>query len=279
LHQVNSISRSKKSQKVAPERLIFTITAGRTGTAWLTSFIKDNSSFLSIHEYVGIDDFGSRMPDIRTMRTFNDIGLTDHVIKFWDRKFESFQKIQNYAEFNHTLGKCGLIEYMAKYTELGKEVDIILLKRDNRVKQAISYLTRSDFLHVTIHWQWYLSYNYKRKILNPKPFLNHGVVGITFWYIFEMEARQEYYKMIYGDRFNFIEAKLEDITKPVGAGLLAKALKINKDINLPSRENTNLLDPSPEMIKLATSFGSMCNIDPKSIAKTFIESGDRLGDL
>tara|TARA_B100000767_G_C19405774_1_gene385877 strand:+ start:203 stop:481 length:279 start_codon:yes stop_codon:yes gene_type:complete len=62
-----------------PERLIFTITAGRTGTAWLTSFIKDNSSFLSIHEYVGIDDFGSRMPDIRTMRTFNEIGLTEHV--------------------------------------------------------------------------------------------------------------------------------------------------------------------------------------------------------
>ena len=79
MHQINSISGSKESQKVAPERLIFTITAGRTGTAWLTSFIRDNSSFLSVHEFVGIDDFGSRMPDIRTMRTFNDIGLTDHV--------------------------------------------------------------------------------------------------------------------------------------------------------------------------------------------------------
>ena len=94
-----------------------------------------------------------------------------------------------------------------------------------------------------------------------------------------MEARQEYYRMIFGDQFNFIEAKLEDITKPDGASLLAKSLKINEDISLPSQENTNLLEPSPEMIKLATNFGSMCNIDPKSIAKTFIESGDRLGDI
>jgi len=262
-----------------PERLIFTITAGRTGTAWLASFIKENSSFLSIHEFTGIDDFGYRMPDIRTMRTFNDIGITEYVKKFWDRKFESFQTIPQYAESNHTLSKCGLIEYMDKYIDLNIDIDIILLKRSNRIKQAISYLTRSDFLHVTIHWQWYLSFNYKRKLLNPKPFLKHGIVGITFWYIFEMESRQEYYKQLYGDRFNFIDAKLEEVTTTNGGILLANSLKINKKIILPPPKNTNNLKPSPEMIKLATNFGSMCNINPKNIAKIFIESGDRLGDI
>jgi hypothetical protein len=262
-----------------PERLIFTVTAGRTGTAWLTSFIKENSSFLSFHEFTGIDDFGYRMPDIRTMRTFNEIGLTEHVKKFWDRKFESFQNIPQYAESNHTLSKCGLIEYMDKFIDVNIDVDIILLKRSNRIKQAISYLTRSDFLHVTIHWQWYLSYNYKRKLLNPKPFLEHGIVGMTFWYIFEMEVRQEYYKQIYGDRFNFIDAKLEDITKSTGASLLAKSLKINDEINLPPPKNANNLKPLPEMVKLATDFESICNIDPKSIATTFIESGERIGKI
>jgi len=213
------------------------------------------------------------------MRTFNEIGLTEHVKKFWDRKFESFKNIQQYSETNHTLSKCGLVEYMAEHTKLKKEVDIILLRRENKIKQAISYLTRSDFLHVTLHWQWYLSHRYKRKILNPKPFQNHGVIGVIFWYIFEMEARQEYYKQLYCDRFNFIDVKLEEVTKNTGAAYLAKALRINDSIVLPSPANANKLTPTVEMIKLATDFASKCNIDPKSIAKTFIESGDRLGDI
>jgi hypothetical protein len=260
------------------KRLIFTITAGRTGTAWLANFIKVNSSFLSFHEFLGIDDFGNRMPDIRTMRTFNDIGFTDYVKKFWDRKFESIQNIQQYAESNHTLSKCGLIEYIANYIDLNKEVDIILLRR-NKAKQAISYLVRSDFHNITVQWQWYLSYNYKRKLLNPKPFLNHGLIGMIFWYIFEMEVRQEYYKQLYEHRFNFIDAQLEEITKPSGANILASSLKINENINLPSPTNTNKAKPSPEIIKLATDFESNCDIDTQHIARTFIESGNRIGNL
>jgi hypothetical protein len=56
-------------------RFIFSITAGRTGTAWITNFLGENLGIKSIHEPLGIDDFGNQMPDIKTMRMFNERGL------------------------------------------------------------------------------------------------------------------------------------------------------------------------------------------------------------
>ena len=257
-------------------KFIFTITAGRTGTAWLSKLIELNSQYESIHEPLHINDFGSRMPDIKTMRTFNDVGMTESVINFWEKKFKTIINLRQYCETNHTLSKCGLIEYMDEYTDLQKETSIVILKRYDRVKQAVSYFSRNDFFHVTLQWQWYLSYRYKRKLINSKPFLEHGLTGIIFWYIYEMEARQEYYRILYGDRFNFVDAVLEEIVTPEGAKNLCSSLAIDKDLELPSPKNINKLQPTPEMIKLATDFNSICQINPAEIAKEFIKSGDRL---
>ena len=91
-----------------------------------------------------------------------------------------------------------------------------------------------------------------------------------------MEARQEYYRILYGDRFNFVDAVLEEIVTPEGAKNLCSSLAIDKDLELPSPKNINKLQPTPEMIKLATDFNSICQINPTEIAKEFIKSGDRL---
>ena len=106
--------------------LIFTVTAGRTGTDWLSKFIQTNSSFHSIHEPIGIQDFGVKMPEIRIMRTFNEYGFSNDVKSFWSKKFKTIESIPAYSESNHTLGKCGLIEYMSNFTKLTDEVSIIL---------------------------------------------------------------------------------------------------------------------------------------------------------
>jgi hypothetical protein len=262
-----------------PKSLIFTVTAGRTGTDWLSKFIQTNSSLHSIHEPIKIHDFGVKMPDIRIMRTFNEYGFNNDVKSFWSKKFKTIESIPLYSESNHTLGKCGLIEHMSNFTKLTDEVSIILLRRENRAKQAVSYLTRADFFHVTMQWQWYLSYRYKHLILNPKPFLEHKMVGMVFWYIYEIESRQEYYKLLHGDRFNFIDASLESITKIEGAESLAKSLNIKSDVHLPPPANVNKLTPSEETINHALEFENICNIDPKEIAKTFIDSGERIGQL
>ena len=216
------------------------------------------------------------MPDIKIMRTFNDIGMTDSVKDFWQRKFEILSNVTHYSEVNHTLSKCGLIEFMGQYTDLKKNVSIILLRRKNRVKHAVSFLVRNDFSHITLQWQWYLSFRYKRKLIQANPFAAHGNLGLIFWYIYEMEARQEYYKKLYGDRFNFIDFTLEEIVTESGSKNLASSLCINQDLVLPPPNNANKQKPSSEMIELASNFDSICQIDPKEIAEKFINSGERL---
>lgn len=130
----------------------FTITAGRTGSAWLTSFLTKNIGTDAVHEPLGIDDFGVNMPDIRTMRSFNTYGNNDFVKEFWKRKFSNLPYAV-YAETNHTLCKCGLVENLL-LNKLEDETTLIVLRR-NIVKQCVSYIVRHDFVNVTLAWQWY----------------------------------------------------------------------------------------------------------------------------
>ena len=91
----------------------FAITAGRTGTAWLADFLSLNIGIKCIHEPSGILDFGVNMPDIKTMRAFNEWGNCELVKDFWKRKIQNVMQSDEYAETNHTLAKCGLVENIA----------------------------------------------------------------------------------------------------------------------------------------------------------------------
>ena len=147
-------------RKISP-KIIFTLTAGRTGSAWLADFLAQNYQVTSIHEPLEIEDFGVRMPDIKVMRSFNNFGNNNTVQEFWERKFSVIQQ-NSYIETNHTLGKCGLIENLYK-TSVAADTKIIILKR-NIVKQCSSYLVRNDFVHITTAWQWYLHPSYQKKL-------------------------------------------------------------------------------------------------------------------
>ena len=161
----------------------FTITAGRTGSAWLTSFLTTNLGIDAVHEPFGIDDFGVNMPDIRTMRSFNNYGNNDFVKAFWERKFSNLPNA-TYAETNHTLCKCGLVENLL-LNKLEDETILIVLRRDI-VKQCVSYIVRHDFGNITLAWQWYLHPTYRKKIINPEPFMKLGGIGFPLWYCYEM---------------------------------------------------------------------------------------------
>ena len=64
-------------------KYFFTITAGRTGSAWLTEFLGKNLAIMSAHEPLAINNFAVRMPDIKLMRTFNVLGNTADVRAFY----------------------------------------------------------------------------------------------------------------------------------------------------------------------------------------------------
>ena len=252
-------------------KTIFTISAGRTGTAWLAEFLTRNQSTPCIHEPLEIEDFGVAMPDIRLMRSFNTYGNNPEVQEFWRRKLEMISANDVYSETNHTLGKCGLIENLAE-SDLTGDATIIILRRD-LVKQAVSYLVRNDFGNITIAWQWYLHPSYRKKIINPEPFLSKGQIGMALWYCYEMEARQAYYKRLYADKMRMVEVKLDDIVKPDGAQQFWSQLGGEGQCELPERKNENRAEAPDALKAKIAQIVTSSNFDGDKLAKDAIAAG------
>ena len=252
----------------------FTITAGRTGTAWLSSFLSLNLGIEAIHEPLGVNDFGTKMPDIRTLRNFNTFGNNDVVRVFWKNKFNSLEG-DIYAETNHTLAKCGLIENLLG-SKLSNESTIIILKR-NIAKQCVSHLARGDFRNITLAWQWYLHPSYPKIIINPKPFMQlKGIgddFGIALWYCYEMAARQEYYRQKYSDKLQFIDVSLEEITKLDGAQRFLRTLQVNNECVLPQPKNANQVKPPVELIQQVKAIVNSVNFDVEALVKEWMSKG------
>lgn len=248
----------------------FTITAGRTGTAWLASFFSNNLKIFSVHEHLGINDLGEKMPDIRTMRNFNNFGNNDFVKSFWKRKFESIEN-EDYAETNHTLCKCGLVENI-ELNGMSENTTLVLLRR-NLINQCASYVTRKDFDNILTAWSWYLHPTYKKKIVNPNPFMKFGNLGIPVWYCFEMEARQEYYRQIYSDKIKMIEVKLEELVSENGANKFYSELGFDGNCFIPSPKNVNKRKPDIKLINLIKKIFEKINVDMPKLVKDAIKDG------
>ncbi len=253
---------------------VYTLTAGRTGTAWLAEFIKNNLGYPSIHEYLGYDDIGIRTPDIRVMRHFNEAGMTNVVMQFWKNKWREINQQSYYCETNHTFSKCGLVEFLSEQNTTNR-IDFICLKRD-WVKMVASYFNRGDFNNYTTIWQWYLDYHYRYKIVEPTPFLNKPY-GYMLWYISEMETRQAYYRLLYRNQFNFIDCTLEELVTSDGAQRVLSELGVNRVPVLPPPQNQNRPVENEHLILDISRIVDSIRFDPEALAKQYIESGQRLG--
>ena len=219
------------------KKYFFTITAGRSGTAWLANFMSANLQIESIHEPLEINDFGLKMPDIKIMRTFNNIGNNFLIKNFWYNKLKLIENENIYVETNHTLSKCGLVENLVN-SSLSKNSVLILLKR-NIVNQCVSYLTRRDFTNMTLIWQWLLHPSYKKKIVNSAPFKKYGTTGLVLWYCYEMLARQAYYKKLFSKKIKMIEVDLEDLNSENGAKNFLNNIGIMNKCIIPNKVNEN----------------------------------------
>ena len=189
-------------KKACPET-IFTLSAGRKGTAWVSEFLAVNLNCEALHEPLGVEDFGNRMPDIKIMRTFSENGNNAIVTDFWKRKF-SMLTSNIHIETNHTLGKCGLIENISR-SQLAEKSRIIILKRDI-VRQCASYVVRHDFVHITTAWQWYLHPSYQKNLSIQNYF--HNLKGLDS--LFGIATKWQLAKLI----ISFISAqKLSSLTR------------------------------------------------------------------
>lgn len=262
------------AQPGAP-RFIFTITGGRTGTEWLARFLGASLGVDAIHELLGIDDFGTRMPDIRLMRIFNERGNTDAVRAFWAGKLAEIASLPCYVETNHTLAKCGLVENLAA-SPLAPEAMLIVLRRD-LAAQCKSYLARGDFLNVTINWQWYLHATYPNAILNPQPFLPMGQLGHALWYTYEMDLRQNWYLANYADTLRFVDVRLEDIVCEAGARRLLDDLGFaDRAPVLPPASNVGARKLDPRAAAQVDEVMTRIDYDPAALLAAYARDGRTL---
>jgi hypothetical protein len=255
-------------------KYFFTITAGRTGTAWLRYFLANNLKVPAVHEPLGIDDFGLRMPDIKLMRTFNTRGNDFNVKKFYKRKFDEIALKPAYAETNHTLAKSGLVENILHH-EIAPNSCLIILRR-NLIQQCVSYINRRDFSNITLIWQWYLHHEYSNNIVLYEKMSQFGALGIIIWYVFEMEARQRYYERLYRNRLNFVSVILEVISKEEGANEFLGQLGWSEPAVLPAPSNKNNFPPDEELFYRVQDVIGRLNFDVDSLVDAYIASGRTL---
>ncbi len=252
---------------------IFTITGGRTGTAWIASLVRENSDCPAVHEQIGVDDFGTRTPDIRTLRHFNTYGMTPLIKQFWRTKFSLLPDVPTYFESSHPLAKAGLIEALAEQSK--DRASILLLRRDWQ-DQIASYLDRGDFDRIANVWLWFLDPKNPRRIVDPAKLLNLGTLGMAVWYAAEIEARQEYYRCLYGDRFDFIDCKLETLTTAAGAGALMSRLGFTASPKVPPKRNAKRVGPKKLQHERLRLVLAKWRFDPLAAAQRFIDAGKSL---
>lgn len=255
-------------------KYFFTITAGRTGSSWLTEFLGQNLSIKSVHEPLAIEDFGVRMPDIKLMRMFNTFGNTQDVREFYRKKLDEIAGFPAYAETNHTLSKCGLVENLVEHTIAPRSCLIVL--RRNFVKQCVSYINRGDFRNITIDWQWYLHQSYRNNIINYAPFEKSGLVGKALWYVYEMDARQRYYERLFKGKIKIISTTLEEITTEAGAGEFLKQIGHEGEIVLPEARNTNKVKANTDLTSHVRQLVDGLNYDGDAIVAKYLENGRML---
>ena len=252
---------------------IFTLTAGRTGTAWLAQFLSQNLGLPATHEPLGIGEWGIDMPDIRVMRSFNEYGFNSDVRAFWDQKLRRISDLPYYIETNHTLGKCGLIEALTQQPEEFRKKTLIVVMTRDPAPQSLSYIGRHDFANIASYWQWYLAPDYQLNLFNAAQLQRHGNAGTAVWYTCEMAARQHYYLMRFRDRLNFCEYAIEDLSGTGPCIELLMTVTGSKPIEptaIPSPANTaSHKIPQPLVDKTHALIADL-NFDPHSFASSLV---------
>lgn len=221
-------------------KYLFSLTQGRTGTHYLTKLFSSNFPEAEVHhEILGWDRFGVDTPDISHMTIFNSQGNTQKIQDFWKQKLDRIIRTEAmfYAETSHVLMKAGLVENISSLL-LSGEVHFVCLTRDI-VKTIVSYLKGSHFDNRGMWWMWYLDPEYPKKILSFTPFRQFGTEGVCLWYIYEIQARIDYYKLLFKDIRGvfFHDVRLEDLNNEKSAG------KLFCQIGLPMKDGKIIIPP------------------------------------
>jgi len=211
---INAISTELRSQ-LEKKRLIFTVTTGRSGTAYLTRLLGCVSGIVSYHEPQ--PEFSGVMRSVQESPS--------EAYRFWiSRKLPQIAREHGsvYAETSHSFCK-GFAEPLL---ELGIIPDLIILRRPHR------QVARSMYELDTIPGRTEFGLRY---YLDPS---DHGVLSLPqwqqfhdyqlcYWYCLEIERRSEIYKTIFAERgARVVETSIDLCATLPGLSLLLRGLAL-----------------------------------------------------
>ncbi len=221
------VLRAEGSQR--RRRYVFTITTGRSGTAYLARLLKLNLPHAEVHHERGenFHSHGWHTPDASHFMRFNSIGNLPDVREFWRRKFGTilYGEAETYCEVSHFLAKGGLIENLDLLGEEA-ELHIVHLTRD-LFDTAWSLANRFDFYNLGFTWLFYLDPRYPKNLVPSAEFGRHGMLGYALWYVHEMRARAAYYQRRTEtlERLHFHQIDLAELQTEAGLRGLLQALE------------------------------------------------------
>jgi hypothetical protein len=266
---------------MAERDFVFTMTTGRSGTAYLTELLGANLPDAEAHhEFLGWRDFGLKTPDVSHMTLFNSEGNVEKVQTFWRHKLSIILdgRSRYYVETAHMLMKAGLIENIAPLTRAGR-VHLIELERDP-IATIRSLKGRYDFHNMGNQWLWYLDQNYPKNLTSWAKFSNYGHSGLCLWYITEIRLRAAYYAKLVGQIPNIMvhRFRLEDITRPAGAAKLLAALGVKKalgEIRMPPPQNVGspFTGWAPGEEEMLRKLVAAAKFDAEALAEAAIRQG------
>ena len=253
---------------------LFTMTAGRTGTAFLAELLRQNLPDVeSHHELIGWERFGVDTPDVSHMTLFNARGNVPKVQAFWAQKLGRIRQgtASVYAESSHLLMKAGLIENLGHLKDAGT-VHLVALERDP-FETILSYRNRFDFMNKGMWWMWYLDPDYPRNILRAPGLIQVGLNGLCLWYILEIRSRAAFYRhaLAQAPFVRLHRVDLKTLSDAAGAaGFLAElgiaATPAQVSLPPPQNRGQRRINWGAEEEERIRQLIATCDIDPEDVA-------------
>jgi hypothetical protein len=199
--------------QIARKRLIFAITAGRTGSVFLAKLLELIPDCSAHHE-----------PEPAFQRFLRrvqaDPRIADEFLLKYKLPFIAELPEKVYIELSNVFGK----GFLGPLIHLGVVPDLVILRRAPR-KIAVSYLERYTVPGRTKYGLEFLLHPGDPGVMPLPGWRNMSDYQLCFWYVLEMERRQAHYTAVVRDLGGtVVEATAEEMNDPDRFIAMVKAL-------------------------------------------------------
>lgn len=276
-------TKTRRNQVLMSKTLIYTMAAGRSGAGYLARLYRENLPDATVyHQRFAFDAFGAVTPELSHLMTFNTLGNSPYVEKFWKRKisWDLARSNQVFAETSHLSCQGGLLENI-DHAASQAQVRIVFLERDI-VDVAWSLLNGFDLANPGAQLLQALDSRYSNVLVPAGDLKQWGGDGEIIWYLMEMRCRAEYYRLLLADRPNISlhTAPFSQVVTPEGAQrLLLETTGFQGDVSIPGKpEQPKPVSYSQKRLAAVQDLVQRVRFDAKSRAARLFSKGRRLAD-